>query len=328
MEFNYVQALDYLIQTSYQRGMSQAQLCEGICDPSNFSKICSGKRHVSGDLIIQLALKLNISLQDLSIHATLENPNAYLKTMKQFKRLFANEDFRAIKKLYLTTQNTLDTPSKQFEQLLLWMKGIYEEYVHYNPSYTIELCKKAIHLTNPYFCFDKQNLDVLTELELDIYLSLIHGYTGCEELNPKPYETQFLYPLDLTLAVIEELSRRQNVKDFTLLPKYCSLASLMYGIRENPDALLLAVNKGIQYGQENLEFSVTPELYMSLVVYERLNNRPEQAVKKFYECLYLYKLQNKSPSFYKNISHFIRTQNLQVDVEKLNQLLPKPMISK
>lgn len=327
MDFNYEQALSYILQISSERNISQAKLCEGICDSSNFSKICSKKRKLTGDLVLRLALKLNISLDDLKLYASFNDPTTYIKLMKQFKLLRENEDFHGIKELYNANYEQSQYYPPAYEQLLLWMKAISEHYINLNPLYAINLCEKAVNLTQPQFSFKKLNLEILNEIELDIFYELIYAYLGHEELTKEVSEYQFDYPITLCLAIINELENRQLLKDLKLFPRYCALLSVIYGVLENKEQLYLLVTKGIQYCQQNLEFSQIPTLYIGLIMYERLCQRPQKAVQYFYETLYLYRLQNKPPAFYKNLSHFIRTQQLDVDYKKVNQLLPKPMLT-
>ncbi len=77
--FDYNQALEYILKKATSIGMNKSQLIDGICDYSNFSKMCNGKRKPNYDLILQLSQKLNISLNELQIYSSLKSPEEYLK---------------------------------------------------------------------------------------------------------------------------------------------------------------------------------------------------------------------------------------------------------
>lgn len=326
MDFDDQKALDYLLDIAYMRNISKVQLCEGICDASNFSKICSGKRKITLSLLLQLAFKLNISFDDLKLHASFENPDEYLSLLEQFQRLRSNSNFKEIQKLYQTYYETYSNFNLEAQQLFLWIKGIVETYIYLNPLHAIDILKNAIFISKPDFSFEVLNLELLNEKEFVILYDLLGGYMGHEEMTLHP-NYQLDYPIKVCLAVIEELLQRRILKDKTLFPSFCSLLATIYGVHDQPSLVYLYTMKGLDYCQRHLECTAIPDFYIQLVVYERLLGHEEEALKYFYEALYLYRLQNRPPTFYRALNYFIKNQQLNVDLDKVNQLLPKPLLT-
>ena len=166
----------------------------------------------------------------------------------------------------------------------------------------------------------------MNEQELTILSDILVGYMGHEEMTLHP-NYQLDYPITVSLAVIEELSHRKAIQDKTLFPSFCSLLAIIYGVHHQPSLIYLYTMKGLEYCQKHLECTTIPDFYIQLVVYERLLGHEEEALKYFYEALYLYRLQNRPPTFYRALNYFIKNQQLNVDLDKVNQLLPKPLLT-
>ncbi|MDO5794809.1 MAG: hypothetical protein Q4Q00_11570, partial [Turicibacter sp.] len=66
---------------------------------------------------------------------------------------------------------------------------------------------------------------------------------------------------------------------------------------------------------------------LQLTTYEKLTGNEDKALQYFYEALFLYKTQNRTASFYRTLPYFIKNNELKVDMNKVNQLLPRPIPS-
>ena len=320
MELDYQKSLDYLLDIAYQRKISKVQLCEGICDASNFSKICSGKRKITLSLLLQLTFKLNISFDDLKLHASFENPDEYVNIVHQLKQLRKHKDYHEIKNLYQTYQDKYTTYNLEAEQLFTWMRGLTELFVYHNPLYSMDLLKKAILISTPSFSFELLNLEMLNEQELDIFFDFLIAYLGYEEKSHPISEYHLDFPITACTTALEDLSQRNTNCDLTLFPKFCSMLAMIYVVLENEALLKHYAMKGLKYCQVHSELALIPDLYMMLIYYEKLFGSDEKALHYFYESVYLYHLQNRQPIFYKNLDYFIREQQLNVDHERVKKL--------
>lgn len=325
MTFEYEKALDYLLDVAYSRKISKAELCDGICDSSNFSKICSGKRKITLVLLIQLASKLNISYEKLHIYSTFDNPDEYLMITKQFKRHRSDQNFREIKKLYDNYSQIYSNANLEAKQLFTWIEGYCAMFIYLNPLHSIDLLKKAILLKKPQFSFENLNLELLNEQEFNILYDLLMAHTAHEELTLHPHY-QLDYPITVCKAAIEELSQRKMIKDFSLFPSFCSMLASIYAVFKNTSFLHVYTTKGIKYCHEHSQFSSIPELYLQCVIYEKSIGNEEKALQYFYEALFLWRIQNRPSSFYRTIPYFIYNNNLNVNMEKINELLPTPIL--
>ena len=181
--FDYNQALEYILKKATSIGMNKSQLIDGICDYSNFSKMCNGKRKPNYDLILQLSQKLNISLIELQIHSSLKNPEEYLKLRKQFHEFRATRNYHEIKKLYISYQSQEIDSDINVQFLLLWMQGIYEADQNQNYMYAIDLFIKAINLLQPMFSIEQPNLTLLTIEQLDLVHDICLCYMNLEKYS-------------------------------------------------------------------------------------------------------------------------------------------------
>lgn len=311
---------------AYKRNLTKAELCQNICDPSNFSKICAKKRKISLDLLLQLANKLNISYDELQLHSSFNNPDQYLEVSQLFKRLRRDQNFHKIKKLYNTYKDSYEEDNLEMQQLFIWINGYHHLFINLNPLYAIDLFKKAILIKKPNFCFKQLNLELLNEQEINILYDLVLSYMVHEEITRHPnYELD--YPITVCTAMIDDLSKRKLIKDFSLLPTFRTLLASIYATFHNSSLLYTYAMKGLHYCQDHLQYSAIPGLYLQLTTYEKLTGNEDKALQYFYEALFLYKTQNRPASFYRTLPYFIKNNELKVDMNKVNQLLPRPIPS-
>lgn len=156
LELNKERSLQFLLDVAYSRGISQNQLCKDICDSSNFSKICTGKRQITTDIILNLTDRLNISFETLLLFSSTESPLEYKKMIKQFYQAKKNNDIKTIAQLY---KDNVDIYSDT-APLFLWMKALIELSTSDHTLYCIDLLKKAILISCPHFSFAELNFEV------------------------------------------------------------------------------------------------------------------------------------------------------------------------
>ena len=306
--FDYNQALEYILKKATSIGMNKSQLIEGICDYSNFSKMCNGKRKPNYDLILQLSQKLNISLNELQIHSSLKNPEEYLKLHKQFHEFRATRNYHEIKKLYISYQSQEIDSDINVQFILLWMQGIYEANQNQNYMYAIDLFSKAINLLQPMFSIKQPNLTLLTIEQLD----LVHDICLCY-MNLEKYSQAILIYKQL-IAYLED---HILLDDFSLIPNYCySLGSILLKTKEYECSKFYSL-KGVEYCNKHFNLTKLPFLYCNLAIYEQVSNNSAQATQYLMDALFLFKMQNRPPSFYKGLNEFIKKYNFHIDLNNL-----------
>lgn len=324
LELNKERSLQFLLDVAYSRGISQNQLCKDICDSSNFSKMCTGKRQITTDIILKLTHRLNISFENLLLYSSTESPLEYKKMVRQFYRAKKNNDIKTIDQLY---KDNVDIYSDS-DPLFLWMKALIELSVNDNSLYSIDLLKKAILVSCPLFSFENLNFEVFKKIDFEIFLDLILFYAAHEEIYLKPSQYQLDYPITVCKIIIDQYVTELIEQDLSLYPTYCSMLVSLYRMLDN---LLLAypyIEKGLEFCKEEALLSLIPSFYLHLVVYEKGQNNEEIALMYFYESLYLLKLQNKEPEFYKNFHYFINKHQLNITPELVTKYLPIPLNKK
>ncbi|HAX72956.1 MAG TPA: hypothetical protein DCY20_05480 [Firmicutes bacterium] len=306
--FDCNQALQYILKKANAVGLNNAQLIEGLCDHSNFSKMCTGKRKPNYDLIIQLSQKLNISLHELQIHSSYKNPEEYLILSKKFQELRVTGNFSEMKKLYISYLAHDPNPNNNVQHLLCWMQGIYEANLNRNYIYAIDLFSKSIKLIQPLFLIEQLNLDLLTVDQLD----LIHDICLCYMNLGKHSQAIVIYQ-----QLISHLENQTILEDYEIISKYCYTVGKISLIVKAYDQAKFYSLKGIEYCSKNYNLARLPFLYCNLAIYEQVFNNTEQANQYLTDALFLFKQQNRPLSFYKGLNEFIKKYEFQVDFDAL-----------
>ena len=301
-------ALEYILKKAISLGMNKSQLIDGICDHSNFSKMCTGKRKPNYELILQLSQKLNISLKELQIHTSLSNPEKYLKIHNQFHEYRTTRNYHKIKKLYESYQPQEINSNITIQHLLLWMEGIYEVNQNKNYMYAIDLFNKAIKLLQPMFSIEQLNLSLLTIEQLD----LIHDICLCY-INLEKYSQA----ISIYVELISYLEDHIFVEDHSSIAKYCfSLGNVLIKTEQYEQSKFYSL-KGIEYCNRNFNLTRLPFLYCNMAIYEQVSNNSKQATKYLTDALFLFKMQNRPSSFYKGLSEFINKYEFNININNL-----------
>lgn len=158
-----------------------------------------------------------------------------------------------------------------------------------------------------------------------MFLDLISFYVAHEEIYLTPSQYQLDYPITVCKMIVDQYSEQLIEQDLSLYPTYCSMLVSLYRMIDEMSISYPYIQKGLQYCQKEELLSLISSFYLHLVVYEKSQNNEEQALMYFYESLYLFKLQNKSPEFYKNFNYFINKHQLNINPELVTKYLPMPL---
>lgn len=299
-------ALEYILKKAISLGMNKSQLIDGICDHSNFSKMCTGKRKPNYELILQLSQKLNISLKELQIYTSLNNPEEYLKIHNQFHKYRTTRNYHKIKKLYESYKPQEINSNINIQHLLLWMEGIYEANQNKNYMYAIDLFNKAIKLLQPLFSIEHPNLSLLALEQLD----LVHDICLCYIELKKYSQAIIIYE-----QLITYLENHILLEDQSTISKYCySIGNILLKTEQYEHSKFYSL-KGIEYCNKSFNLTRLPFLYCNLAIYEQVSNNSEQATKYLMDALFLFKMQNRPSSFYKGLSEFIKKYKFDINID-------------
>ncbi len=304
--FDCNQALHYLLKKARSVGMKNSQLIEGICDSSNFSKMCRGKRQPTYDVILQLSHKLNVSLDELQLYSSLKKPEEYLKLRQQFHQLRLARNYQAIKTLEETYRPLGKKNNPYFTPLLLWMRGITAATQQQNYRYALDLFTKSLSLLQPLFSLEDPNFSLLA-LE---HLNLVHDVCLCYT-----HLGQLERPILIYERLITFLEDRPHVEDPSLLPTYCYSLSRIFIKKEDYSRATFYVQKGIDDCYQHLNLTILPFLYCHLAIIKQANHQTQQAHNHLLEALFLFKMQNKPLTFYKELHEFMQQYHLSLDIK-------------
>ncbi|MBP2242455.1 transcriptional regulator with XRE-family HTH domain [Cytobacillus eiseniae] len=168
-----------------EKGITQAQLCEGICHQSMLSKIEKGETYPSAPILYKLSQKLHVDMEYFFVHAHMENYEYVKETFNTIRQAVQKKDYLTVKELVLLEEkNPTFNRFDELKQFLLWHKGIALYYVDNDPSAAIEILNLALKLNNSL----PENINLYSEREFEIVNTLAVIYS---EINK--HETAFNY---------------------------------------------------------------------------------------------------------------------------------------
>ncbi|MBM7690726.1 transcriptional regulator with XRE-family HTH domain [Peribacillus deserti] len=185
-------------------GLSQKEVCEGICSQAQISKIEKGEVYPSAPTLYQITKRLGLDLNYFFESGLSQRQDYAEEVKKQLAAARRNKNYEDVKEIVKSEMNNpIFTSSKENQQLLLWNKGVYEYSLDRNPELALETLQKALSLSH-------SNDNVWTEDELAIIMSIGVIYMD-EKCIPEAIET--------FKRAKRYMNNRLNLKDWTLIPR-------------------------------------------------------------------------------------------------------------
>lgn len=184
---------EYIKQERIKQGITQEQLCEGICEPITISRMENGKQPPSYTRIRTFLQRL--SLMDNQYSALLSQNELEIKTLHDeilanailFDRSAPEDRFklRAIGMQELEALEKLAKPDDGIiHQYILAMKGTFGKPGEpYSPKERLELLREALHITVPNFNIEEINRGLYSLDEISIIIQIANIYAKIEQLN-------------------------------------------------------------------------------------------------------------------------------------------------
>ena len=167
---------DYIRQRRLELGLTQEQVCEGICEPITLSRIENGKQTPS-------RVRINAILQRLDLpedryYALLTKEELEIEALE--KEIVAcnvterkKECFEQIEKL-----ETFAKGDPLIQQFIIRSKLLLEQLDNrYTPQEEIEILTQAIHLTVPDFDIEEIEKKLYTRDEIKIINQIANAYS-------------------------------------------------------------------------------------------------------------------------------------------------------
>jgi transcriptional regulator with XRE-family HTH domain len=146
-------------------GISQKEVCEGICNQSYISKLEKGLVHPSANMLSMIADRLGVNPQYFFDHfADVTKVNYVYKVIDFISKNMDRAKYEEVLKMVEAEKNNPLFRSHKLQQFLLWRKGICVFHLYDDEKRAVELLDESIELSET----TEKNK---SERELDILLS-------------------------------------------------------------------------------------------------------------------------------------------------------------
>ena len=236
IKMNYVSIGGIIREYRKRAGLSQAALCDGLCELPTMNKIENGRQNPNKKLLdallqrLQVPLALNIPVSDIDFERTrIEN---------QIIASFSHNEFDIY--VYLMQYKSVNIDMDKFErQFYLFAHSVYEYKINKNYLEAIKGLHEAIAITFPLY---SDGCDLQNHLFTSTEFSIINNIAIC---------LYFLKEIDTAINVMEQLAtciENRYLESDIYACKYPMIAynlSLWLGITKQYEKSLLFSRKGI-----------------------------------------------------------------------------------
>lgn len=152
-------------------GVTQEELCEGICSVPTLSKIENGKQGMRLNQYIAIMERLGLPVQQVNVQVTEEERKWYsLKTKVQYKTAHGEWD---IKELISEMENCIKDKTKLEEQFILFNKAVLDMRAGRKADEVLDMLNDAMKCTYQKFGVNKINkIKLFTTDEILIALNI------------------------------------------------------------------------------------------------------------------------------------------------------------
>ncbi|MFJ8461231.1 helix-turn-helix domain-containing protein [Lysinibacillus xylanilyticus] len=243
-------------------GLSQKDLCEGICSQGMLSLIEQNKHVPNATLLSKICLKLNIQMDELQ-----QNWDSELIIKSQIREklanLFYSRKYEEINNILNTSELHANFYTKLDKQLIIFYKAVYLGFIKKEFESSFELLEKSLHLT--YFS-NKRNYSY-QEMLIMCNLGIVLIELG---LN----QEAFIYFNKL----MEDIETNMQVKSepkLTLI--YLNISNAYSKINNHKESLRI-VNKGIKWANK---VSINTQYRLAYLYYEKAFNEQKLGLKNY-----------------------------------------------
>lgn len=235
-------------------GVTQEELCDGICDVSTLSKIESGRRDPYRSLAIALMNKLGIPITLFNLPVTDEElRRAELEFTITSLCGQKNYDFGDLLEEYVNCGKEMDPFEEQF---YLYHK-VQVKDCGFSLQEKYDILIKAIHITYPSFDFDG-NIEkhLFTIYEINILISLCKVLSG---LKKRQRAIDLLKKTEISLS-----NSRNTTKE--IIEIYIFILynlTILYGMEEDFSSSMVYCIKGLEYSYKFNNYRMIPYLLYS-----------------------------------------------------------------
>ncbi|MCF6136447.1 helix-turn-helix domain-containing protein [Pseudalkalibacillus berkeleyi] len=259
-------------------GISQKELCKGICTQAEISKIENNQTAPLANTLYHISKKLGVKI-DYFFESSESNNYEYIDDFFYFLRnAVRKKDYVNLQRMIRSEKNNpLFQNNLAMKQLLRWHEGICIYHVNNDAKRAIELLNNSLEMTN-------HSKDYYIERELEILNSIGIIYLETEQYNLADETFQ------KALIQYKRLPFKNEKKVFSRL---CyNYSNALTNLEKYNESISIA-KEGIQSCIENESFYLIGELYFQVGRnYHKLNHL-SLAQESFQKAIQVFSLQNK-----------------------------------
>ena len=271
-----------------RQGISQFELCEGLCEPPTLSKIETGKQNPNKKLLDALIARLHIPLT-LNVPITkIEFERAQIE--REIISKISTDDYD-IAELLIQYKMNDETMGRLEKQFYLYADSIQKIHVLSDYSQAIKNLEAALQITFPKYTIGSNiNKHLFIPIEItilnNIAINLYHLHKKIEAIK---LMQQIIYCLENNSLEKEEYAKKYPPIAYNL--------SLWLGLEEKYDEALKIIDSGLKCSLQYERFSSFSRLLYNKGFSLIRINKISEGKKELAHSLFLLKILKKQKFF-------------------------------
>jgi transcriptional regulator with XRE-family HTH domain len=259
-------------------GITQKQLCEGICHQSMLSKIEKGETYPSAKILYLLSKRLGVEMEHFFRFSKIPNVEYVHHFYQKLRKAVREKDYLEVKRIVNREENNPGfKDSAEIQQILLWHKGMVEYYIHQNDQNAILLLEQALN--------HQAELDFkgLTEREVEILntLAVIHAEVE-----------NFREALVYYQRAEQILSKKITIKDPTVLIRVLYNTAKVYTRLKDYILSINLCERAIEVCKDYSLMYLYGELHYHIAYnYEFLKREPGRIIEMYKNAINIFVMQ-------------------------------------
>ena len=286
---NYIGIGSIIKEYRKRAGLTQAQLCEGLCEPPTMNKIENGKQNPNKKLLDAIVQRLQIPLL-LNVPVTkVEFERARIEADIEKSFSLGNYSVRELLREYESVADK--TEMNRFEkQFYMFANAVYLYKIDKNLDSALNELNEAMLITYPdYERLENLNSHLFTDVEFNILNNIsICLYFKNENSKAISLLRNLLFYLERKKVGTEEFKRKYPMITYNL--------SMWLGMTKQYDEALSVSKKGIDFCLKYECYSVLPDLFYNTGYTHMLLHRNDEAIENLRKSLALDSIFGKSES--------------------------------
>ncbi|WP_180955099.1 helix-turn-helix domain-containing protein [Peribacillus deserti] len=259
-------------------GLSQKEVCDGICSQAQISKIEKGEVYPSAPTLYLITKRLGLDLNYFFEKGITQRQDYVEEVKKQLAAARRNTNYQDVREIVKSEiNNPIFTSSKENFQLLLWNKGVYEYTLEKKPEKALKTLHEALSLSH-------SNDNVWTENELAIIMSIGVIYMD---------ENQIDEAIETLKKAKRYVNNRLNLEDKTIIPRlHFNLSKALYKA-ELFEESIACCKEAIEWLIKQDYMYLLGEIYYNMGYNYELMRLAEKAIYYYERSILIFELQNR-----------------------------------